>query len=233
MKKTVVILLCAGKGTRLKAPTSKPFVMIKKKPLVIRTVQNLQKLFPGAAFFLASNPPEISVVKKMLEQYGIKRVQVVAGGLHRADSLFNILARIKDELFETIIVHDGARPFVDKSLVTRLLTGIRTADADCCIPVLPVRYTIKKVDLPRLKTLERNTLVEVQTPQVFKAASLIKAFTILRRRKSDLSQIYDDAQLIEYTHGSIATVEGSEQNLKITYPIDLIIAEQILRTWRP
>lgn len=229
MKRIAVIILSAGKGTRLKAATSKPFVMIKKMPLVIRTIQSLQKLLSHASFFLASNASEISVVKKMLEQYDISNVQVIAGGAHRTDSLFNVLAKIEDAPFETIIVHDGARPFVDKNLITRLLAGLRASD--CCIPVIPVRYTIKKADPPRLKTLERSTLVEVQTPQVFKASSLIKAYTILTRRKSDLSQIYDDAQLIEYTHGSITTVEGSPQNLKITYPIDVLIAEQILRTW--
>jgi len=222
-KKIAVVILAAGKGERLPSRRGKLFVPLNKKPLLLHTLEALKRAVPAGTFFCAFNPESLGALLEVLRG---KQVHLVEGGVYRAESLFKVLSAVEPSDFDHILVHDGARPFVSGALVHRLFQGLK--NADCCIPALPVRYTIKKITKGRVTTVERNNLYEIQTPQLFKAASLFKAYHSFKRGKRDVKKVYDDAQLIELDSGHVRIVPGDRFNLKITYPEDIPIAGNII-----
>jgi 2-C-methyl-D-erythritol 4-phosphate cytidylyltransferase len=149
-------------------------------------------------------------------------VEIVPGGNSRQASVANGLAAVSTDL---VLVHDAARPFVDSELIDALLDGL--GDADGVVPVVPVHETVKEIsggDVTR--TLDRERLALSQTPQLFKTGVLGAAH---EQAASEGFQATDDAQLVEHSGGRIATVPGSRRNIKLTYPEDFEIAEQMVR----
>lgn len=142
------------------------------------------------------------------------------GGATRSASVRSGLAAVPPGA-EVIVVHDAARPLAGPSLFYRVVAAVR-AGADAAIPVVAVADTIKRVSGDRVvSTLDRSTLVAVQTPQAFRAGALREAHA------GDL-EATDDAALIEALGGSVVTVEGDHRNFKITAPDDLLVASLLL-----
>jgi 2-C-methyl-D-erythritol 4-phosphate cytidylyltransferase len=138
------------------------------------------------------------------------------GGATRSESVRAGLAALPDDV-EIVVVHDAARPLAGRALFERVIAAVR-AGADAAIPVIPVDDTIKRVVGERVtETLDRATLVAVQTPQAFRA-------TALRRAHAGQAEATDDAALIEARGGTVVTVAGDRRNFKLTTPDDLLIA---------
>jgi 2-C-methyl-D-erythritol 4-phosphate cytidylyltransferase len=124
---------------------------------------------------------------------------------------------------EVVLVHDAARPLATAALVTRVLERLAAGDAPGVVPVVPVRDTIKVADAAGVvRTLDRDRLVAVQTPQGFRAAVLREAHA------ADEEDATDDAVLLERRNERVVTVEGEPWNLKVTYPEDLRVLEAML-----
>ncbi len=151
---------------------------------------------------------------------------LIAGGATRSDSVRSGLARVPADA-EVIVVHDGARPFASADLYRAVIEAVR-AGADGAVPGLPINDTVKVVDAARVvvATLDRSTLVTVQTPQAFRAA-------FLRAAHAAGGEATDDASLVERAGGRVVVVEGEVQNRKITVADDLAWARQRLRERRP
>ncbi|MGH9126092.1 MAG: 2-C-methyl-D-erythritol 4-phosphate cytidylyltransferase [Acidimicrobiales bacterium] len=140
----------------------------------------------------------------------------VAGGATRSDSVRAGLAAVPDDA-DIVVVHDAARPLASADLFARVIEAVRSG-ADAAIPGVPVTDTIKAVaGSVVVSTVERSTLVAVQTPQAFRAASL-------RRAHASAPEASDDAALIEADGGVVVVVAGEARNLKITSPDDLAVA---------
>ena len=156
---------------------------------------------------------------------GPPRVQVVAGGATRQLSVAAGLAVLGPEI-EYVLVHDVARPFVPRRMITSVLDAL-VAGADAVVPVLPVHDTIRRVDGAGGFTglVDRSELVAVQTPQGFRRAALDAAHAA----GTDLA-VTDDAALVEAIGGVVAAVPGAEAAFKITRPWDLAVAESLLET---
>ncbi len=152
---------------------------------------------------------------------GYGKVQVVPGGERRQDSVrcgLDALGAV-----EWTIVHDGARPCIDASMIE---AGLRAAEATgAAVPAQPLSDTIKEVVDSGMvvRTLERDRLRAAQTPQVFRTTLLLQAHEQVRE------DVTDDAAMIEMTGGPVRLFPGSPENLKVTTPLDLEIAEAILR----
>jgi 2-C-methyl-D-erythritol 4-phosphate cytidylyltransferase len=148
---------------------------------------------------------------------------VVEGGPTRAESVRRGLSAVPDEA-DVIIVHDAARPLASPALFGAVLDAVTSGGADGAIPALGVSDTIKVVDATRTvtATLDRATLVAVQTPQAFGA-------DILRRAHAAGTEATDDAALVEALGATVRVVPGDPRNLKITTPADLGTAEHLLR----
>ncbi|HZA77550.1 MAG TPA: 2-C-methyl-D-erythritol 4-phosphate cytidylyltransferase [Acidimicrobiales bacterium] len=146
---------------------------------------------------------------------------VVAGGATRSASVRAGLAAVPDDA-DVVVVHDGARPLAGAELFARVVEAVREG-ADAAVPAVEVTDTLRhRSGAP----VDRGELVAVQTPQAFRAAAL-------RRAHAGEPEATDDASLIEAAGGKVVVVEGSPANLKITRPVDLIVAEALLRRGTP
>jgi 2-C-methyl-D-erythritol 4-phosphate cytidylyltransferase len=216
---TVALIVAAGSGERLGADRPKAFVELGGRPLVQWSLDVLRAADGVHALVLAL-PPGID---------GPAGVTSVAGGAVRSDSVRRALAAAGGEdPAEMILVHDAARPLLSGALVQRVLAALeREPGADAAIAALPVTDTVKHADGEGFvaETLDRRSLWAVQTPQVFRRGALERALDV---PEEVLAEATDDAWLVERTGGRVLLVRGEEENLKVTTPLDMSLAELLL-----
>lgn len=225
------IVLAAGKGVRFNSKVQKPLVKIGRRPLVIHSLGVLSNHPLINEIIVVANPFNSPGITKEIKQYRIGKIKtVVLGGRQRKDSVYNGLKAIAKEA-SLVLVHDGARPFIDSKT---LFSVIKTAKKNgAAILGVPVKATIKRAQGPKLRihgdiivkdTIDRSNLWEIQTPQVFRKDIILKAYDLFR----DL-EATDDAMLVEKLGFKVSVVLGSYDNIKVTTPEDLVIAEAIAK----
>jgi 2-C-methyl-D-erythritol 4-phosphate cytidylyltransferase len=225
------ILLAAGKGKRFKSGLAKPLVKLGKNRIMDYSLKVLER-HPGVKdIVLVVNPGNIKPIATLVKDSGCKKVRaLVLGGERRQDSVFNALNSVSLQS-QLVLIHDSARPFIKPSEISALIT--RAAKTGAAILGVPVKATIKQVIRHKShvtrgfaveKTLDRNFLWEIQTPQVFRKSLLLEAY----RRFKDVD-VTDDAAMVEKLHKRVELVLGSYDNIKITTPEDLTIAEALLK----
>ena len=224
--RTLAIVLAGGAGKRMGTATNKQFLLLDNKPIIVRTLQIFEECRPVDGVYLVVNQKDLPIMQEeILETYKFNKVvKLVIGGRLRQDSVRNGLEAIENPC-DIVIIHDGARPFVSPSFIEKGIFLMEMFDA--VIPAIPVKDTIKTVSKEGfvIKTLERDSLWTVQTPQTFKYDLIIKAY---REGMSKKLYGYDDATFLEHMGKKIKVIEGSPYNIKITTPEDLIIAKGML-----
>ena len=224
--RTLAIILAGGAGKRMGAATNKQFLLIDNKPIIVHTLEIFENCRSIDSIFLVVNQKDLPVIQKeILETYRFKKLtKVVIGGRLRQDSVRNGLEAIAGQC-DIVVIHDGARPFVSPSFIEKEIFLMEMFDA--VIPGLPAKDTIKAVSKEGFvsKTLPRDSLWQVQTPQTFKYELIVKAY---REGMAKKLYGYDDATFIEHLGKKVKVIEGSPYNMKITTPEDLIIAQGIL-----
>lgn len=221
-----VVIVSAGRGSRMKADINKQFLKIRGKEVIAHTIDK---------FYNNKNIGEIIIVVRedekeffkanIIDKYGYKNIKIAFGGQERQDSVYNGL-KVLDKNCEIVLIHDGARPFVTDEIIEK---SIKCAQKyNCAIVGVPVKDTIKIVNENNdvCDTPNRNTLWSIQTPQVFDYSLIMNAH---EKAKADEYYGTDDSMLMEYLGYNVKVVEGSYNNIKITTPEDLKIAEEILR----
>ncbi|MFC1674504.1 2-C-methyl-D-erythritol 4-phosphate cytidylyltransferase [Candidatus Omnitrophota bacterium] len=232
MKHVSAILLAAGKGKRLKAANSdKPLIAISSLPLLVYSLKALSRHPLIRDIIVAVNSANSARIKSAIKKYRIRKVRrVVLGGKERRDSVANALKALRVET-EFVLVHDGARPFIDKKMITLVVRAAQKFGA--AIVGVPVKATIKKVRRTAYgvrrktfvrNTIDRNNLWQIQTPQVFRKDLILKAY-----KKYRGARVTDDASLVEKLGVAVGVVRGSYSNIKITTPEDLLFAREIAR----
>lgn len=206
----VALLVAAGSGERLGADKPKAFVTLAGRPMYEWSVQALAAA--GLDVVIAAPP-------------GHELPGSVPGGATRSESVRNALAAVPPGA-QAVLVHDAARPLVRPELFTRCLDGL--AKADAAIAAVPVTDTIKEAGRDRVvqRTPDRSRLWAVQTPQAFRRDALERALDV---REEVLRLATDDAWLVERQGGRVLLVESTQENLKVTTPHDLRVAELLLR----
>ncbi len=210
--KAVALLVAAGSGERLGADKPKAFVVLAGKPMLHWSVEALQ----------AAGLPVVVATPPNAYTYGEGIVEV-RGGATRSESVRNALAAAPPS--DAVIVHDAARPLVRPELFTRCLEGLQNAEA--AIAAVPVTDTIKEAGRDGVvqRTADRSRLWAIQTPQAFRREALERALNV---RDEVLQQATDDAWLVERQGGRVVIVESTPENLKVTTPHDLRVAELLL-----
>ena len=205
-----IILVAAGSGKRFGAP--KASVELAGRTLLERA---------AAAF--DSIPHRVAVLRQQdLATAALEGWTLVAGGARRRDSVAAGLAAL-DPSADIVLIHDAARPLVSPEVVARVVAAAALHPA--VIPVVPLTDTVKRVDGERvLETVPRADLALAQTPQAFRRPLLTRA---LAASPEDAT---DEAGLVEALGEPVMTVAGSPRNLKITEPMDLLIAEALLNS---
>jgi 2-C-methyl-D-erythritol 4-phosphate cytidylyltransferase len=229
------IVLAAGKGLRLKSKISKPLIEIRSQPLIIYCLKTLSKYPDIKDIIVVANPDNLKGIRDKIRQYRIGKIRkIVLGGRLRQNSVKNGLKEI-DRHADLVLIHDAGRPFINEALVS---TVIKTAYRyGAAIVGVPLKATIKRVKRPTLwrgrpeskvktvvETLNRESLWEIQTPQVFKKELIKQAY-----KKFANTDATDDAFLVEKLGKQVRVVKGSYFNLKITTPEDLVLAKAIAK----
>lgn len=224
--RTLAIILAAGVGKRMGAPTNKQLLLLDNKPIIAHTLQVFEDCRAIDGIYLVVNQKDLPIVQEqILETYRFNKImKLVIGGRLRQDSVKNGLEAIEQPC-NIVVIHDGARPFVTPAFIEKGIFLMEMFDA--IIPAIPVRDTIKVVSKEGfvVKTLERDSLWHVQTPQTFKFDVISKAYKDGVAKKL---YGYDDATFLEYAGKKVKVIEGSSYNIKITTPEDLVTARGIL-----
>lgn len=221
-----VIIPAAGQGKRMNAGKNKLFIELNGIPVIIHTLRVFENDDQCEQIILAINPQEEALFQVMLTKYGIRKVSAfVAGGSERQQSVFNGVKAMVTDDEKIVLVHDGARPFIDQSTIHQLVYEADKKGA--AVLAVPVKDTIKKVSNKTvLKTIERSSLWAIQTPQAFRVSILRSAHEYAEKMSFFGT---DDASLVEFLGGHVTVVEGSYDNIKLTTPEDLYFAEAIIR----
>jgi len=216
------IIPAAGYGKRLKSNISKPLVKIGNTPILIRTLRALNNVVPIKEIILVVNKKDICKLKDIISRQRIKKLKcIVLGGKRRQDSVRNGLKYL-DKRCDFVLIHDGARPFIQKEIVLEVIDEAKRSRA--AVTGVALKPTIKRCDSRNhiVETLDRNRLFEIQTPQVFSKELIMKAHERFYRLN-----VTDDAALVEKLGAKVKLVEGSYLNIKITTPEDLVLAKAI------
>lgn len=225
MNRTAAIIVAAGKGTRFGGGVRKQYIEIAGKPLLYHTLMPFCAS-PEIEHVLVVGPAgENAQTEQMIRSWRLPRpVQLVEGGEQRHDSVMNGLAALAAD-YKWILIHDGVRPFVNQEMIHRVLEAAK-ACGSAIVAVTP-RDTIKsRQDNFIAATLDRNALWAVQTPQAFRRDILARAYQTALEQNSFST---DDAALVEQLGLPVAVVTGDYQNIKITAPVDLLLAQAIMK----
>lgn len=217
-----IIIVAGGKGLRMGRDVPKQFLPVKGMPVLMRTISRFHECNPSMQIILVLPHHQQQYWHDLCNQYAFDIAHmVVDGGDTRFASSRNGLDAIPDDATGTVGIHDGVRPFVAAEVISRCYDAARTHGA--AIPVMPVTDTLRHIDSAATgHNVLRTDYRIVQTPQVFDIALLKRAFTQPFRE-----EFTDDASVVEAMGCSVEMVEGNRENIKITTPFDLKIAETL------
>ncbi len=231
-ERTVAVVLAAGAGKRMHSDVQKQYLLLRDRPIIYYALKTFQDSFVDEIVLVVGQGEIEYCRKEIVEKYHFSKVKKIAeGGRERYHSVANGLKEVDGEGY--VFIHDGARPFLTEEILRRSHEAVKEYHA--CVVGMPVKDTIKIVDEDRFAkaTPNRETVWQVQTPQVFTIALAKKAYDSLLIKEEELLRqgihITDDAMVVEtLLEHPVKLVEGSYQNIKITTPEDLNIARSFL-----
>ena len=224
-----IIIVAGGKGLRMGSDVPKQFLPIGGKPVLMRTLERFHEYSPTLQIILVLPKAQQDYWQQLCKEYHFDvKYQLADGGETRFHSVHHGLALIPDDAQGIVGVHDGVRPFPSIDVIRNCYETARTAKA--VIPVIPVVETVRHISLTShlspltSKTVPRDEYRLVQTPQCFD----IQLFKAANRQPYN-DGFTDDASVIEAFGFDVTLVEGNRENIKITTPFDLIIAEALIK----
>ncbi|MBF0484474.1 MAG: 2-C-methyl-D-erythritol 4-phosphate cytidylyltransferase [Candidatus Omnitrophica bacterium] len=222
--KIQVIIVAAGIGKRFNSDTPKTLLPLDGRLIFLRSCDVFEKLSVVDSIILVVHEDYVQEYSDAVKNSGLKKIKkVVVGGSKRTDSVLNGLQALDIDT-DVVAIHDGARPLFDEHIAARAFDMIKNVDA--LVVAVRVKPTIKEVDLQTLKvkrTLDRNLLWDIQTPQIFKKDLILKAY------EQDTFDATDDASMVEKMGKEVVICEGDYRNIKITTPEDMIVAEAFIK----
>lgn len=217
-----IIIVAGGKGLRMGSDIPKQFLPIGGKPVLMRTLERFRQYSPTLQIILVLPKAQQDYWQKLCKEYAFDiDYQLADGGETRFHSVQNGLAKIPDNAQGVVGVHDGVRPFPSIDVIRNCYETAREKKA--VIPVIPVVETVRHLKGDTSVTVSRNDYRLVQTPQTFDI-QLLKA----ANRQPYNDGFTDDASVVEAFGFNITLVEGNRENIKITTPYDLKIAEVLI-----
>ena len=231
-KRCVAIVLSAGQGKRMGTSIQKQYIELCGKPIICYCLEAFEKSeIIDDVIMVAGAGQEDYVTEEIVNKYHFGKVRaVIPGGKERYDSVWNGLKAIRDGMAGEeakegyVYIHDGARPFVDEQIIKRGYACVKANRA--CVAGVPSKDTVKIVDENQfaVNTPVRKYVWIVQTPQVFETELITQAYKSLMEH--DRENVTDDAMVVEEICGrKVRLTEGSYENMKLTTPEDLEIAE--------
>lgn len=241
-KRCTAIVLAAGGGRRMESTVAKQFMLLGGRPLLWYSLKAVEASRIIDDCILVTGREDIThVQREIVERYGFGKVDIlVPGGRERWESVANAVAALESPRRRIpngdgyVFIHDAARPFLTEEILERTYTAVQEYRA--CVAAMPVKDTIKLTNEKgiAIDTPDRRYLWSVQTPQVFDVALIAGAYDALRRQAEQEGfgtvTVTDDAGVVElFTDHPVKLTEGSYENIKITTPEDMRIAEALLK----
>ena len=229
-EKCTAIVLAAGQGKRMNSSVQKQYLLVKGYPVLYYSLKAFEESCVDEIVLVTGNDEVAYCKNEIVEKYGFHKVRkIIAGGKERYHSVYEGLKATKG--CDYVLIHDGARPFVTSEIIERTLAAAKETGAS--VAGMPVKDTIKIVDDHGYtqSTPDRSKVWQVQTPQTFKYPLIMNAYNKLIESEcaGKCLPVTDDAMVLELMSGmSTKMVEGSYENIKITTPSDLKIAENFL-----
>lgn len=214
-----LIIPASGSGNRFGTKTPKQFYKIDGKEIIVHTLNRFNAVKSIKSIFISTKLDYVDFINHLIKKHKFTKVnKVLVGGEHRQDSVYNALMEIKANNNDRIIVHDAVRPFVSKKLIEKLM--VESLKTDCVVPALRLTDTIKLTNEKSfvIRTVSRDNLWSVQTPQIFNYHKLKKSF---QKMKQSGFIGTDEASLMEYAGYKVKVIEGETTNIKITTRKDL------------
>jgi 2-C-methyl-D-erythritol 4-phosphate cytidylyltransferase len=225
MKNIGVIIPAGGVGKRMKSNIPKQYIELAGKPILVHVLEAMDKIKEIKQIVVAGDLEILKSVFKNTKNL-TKNINIVKAGEKRQDSVNNAFQLMGDDI-EYVLIHDAVRPLVTVENIKKVI--VSASENDSAVLGVPVKSTIKKVDKDNfvIETPKRDELWEIQTPQVFKKDILESAYNAVW--EDDVCSIHytDEAMMVELDGYKVKIVEGDYENIKITTPEDLKIAEVI------
>lgn len=217
------IIVAGGKGLRMGADIPKQFLPIGGMPVLMHTISRFHTYDKDLKVILVLPKEQQAYWLELCEQYHFnEEYQLADGGASRFQSCKNGISMIPTDAIGLVAIHDGVRPFVSCETIARCFDTAETAKA--VIPVLPVTDTLRFIaDSTSGRNVQRSDYRTVQTPQVFDIQLIKKAY-----EQEESADFTDDASVVEQLGQAVTMVEGNRENIKITNPFDLKVAEVLL-----
>ncbi len=231
--RTTAIVLAAGQGKRMGSDVHKQYLLLRDKPVIYYALKAFEDSRIDDIVLVVGAGEETFCRNEILDRYGFRKIKaIVEGGRERYHSVENGIQAICWSC-DYILIHDGARPFVDDEIIDRAIAEVQRSKA--CVVAMPVKDTIKIADEMGyvLDTPARSLVWQVQTPQVFDRELIAEAYEKLLTEEEKMTEagmkVTDDAMVVEYfMKMPVKLIQGSYKNIKITTPEDLKIAEIFL-----
>lgn len=218
MMSKLAVIVAGGSGMRMGNELPKQFLLLDGKPILLYSIDAFLSAFQDIKIILVLPKQYIEYTRELLNNFGYPaHIQLIEGGATRFHSVKNGISFANQD--DVIFVHDAVRCLVSTQLIERCYEKALTAGS--AIPVIPIRDSMRRVAVDgSSEVVSRDQLYSVQTPQTFQASILIPAFQV------DYKETFtDEATVVEHAGIQVHTVEGEEQNIKITYPDDLLYAK--------
>lgn len=219
--KKYAIIVAGGSGTRMGGSVPKQFMLLKDKPVLYYPIKTFLETYIDLQVILVLPVEYTDMGQEIIDAYFDKdRIRITAGGDSRFQSVKNGLSLVEEDA--VVFVHDGVRCLLSPDLIRRCYA--MATETGSAVPVVPSKDSIRILVEDGNEAVDRNTIMLVQTPQVFHSKILIPAFQIDYKDK-----FTDEATVVEAFGLKISLVQGEERNIKITQPVDMIVAEQLLQ----
>jgi 2-C-methyl-D-erythritol 4-phosphate cytidylyltransferase len=214
------IIVAGGSGVRMGGSLPKQFMLLKEKPVLYYTLKAFIEAYYDLQIILVLPVDYTDMGQEIIDAYFDKdRIRITAGGETRFQSVKNGLALVENE--SIIFVHDGVRCLLTKDLIHRCY--VQAVETGTAIPAITSKDSIRILREEGNEAFDRNRVMLIQTPQTFHSKILLPAFQIDYKDK-----FTDEATVVEAFGIKVSLVEGEDTNIKITRPVDLLIAEQIV-----
>jgi 2-C-methyl-D-erythritol 4-phosphate cytidylyltransferase len=215
-----VIIVAGGSGRRMGSSLPKQFMLLGNQPILARSINRIREALPKAEIVVVLPEAHVAMWKNLAARFDVAPHKIALGGAERFHSVKNGIDALSSEV-QTIAIHDGVRPLASKKLIIKLVLEAEKNNA--VIPAIAPPDSYRIVEGEDSNIIDRSKLRIIQTPQVFKADVLRKAYT------QPFSPIFtDDASVAEAAGYKVTLCEGERENIKITTPTDIIIAEAII-----
>lgn len=223
------VILAGGRGSRMHSDIQKQYMLLDGRPLIAYALEAFERSCADDLVLVTGAGEAEFVQKEILPPLGLTKLRsIVTGGKERYHSVYEGLKALRN--CDYVLIHDGARPLVTEAVISRAVQA--AVQNDACVVGMPVKDTIKVADAHGFaeSTPDRSLLWQVQTPQAFAYPLVRGAYDRLMADETLQKGITDDAMVVEHLSGTkVRLVEGSYENLKVTTPEDLVLAEALLK----